>query len=413
MEASHPKKRRTGRGNRRARVLEQAARTLNSNGVSQSSLGEIAEALGLTRPALYYYFKDQEDLVFQSYRRSCDILARQLDQARRGGGDVIAILDAFLGGMLDEAESASLSDVAYLRPDQREVIGKLYGALLEQVADLLRQGVRSGELRDAGGVAIAHAIVGLVLALALGKRRWHSQLVPYAELLGVFREVLRFGIAADRGAALAYQPLQLTGAQFSAGQAFDPEALARAKHEALIAAASWLFSQKGINATTLDEVAQKVGVTKKVIYHNVGDKDTLVAECYRRSFRFFDDLADRTRTYRGDRLEALCASWHGLGEASLREDIAPLPPAPGFEAWPESLAGWISNEAVRLQDNYADLYEAAQLDGTSRPINARAAVVLQTRLYRWLPKWIDVGPAVRDAYAREIADFLRIGLRAV
>ena len=87
-----------------------------------------------------------------------------------------------------------------------------------------------------------------------------------------------------------------------------------------------------------------------------------------------------------------------------------MPPAPGFEAWPESVSGWIRQEATRLQDNYATLYEAAEADRSGRAINARAAVVLQTRLFRWLPKWIEpVGAAARAAHAREIADFLRLG----
>ena len=49
---------------RHERVLDEAARQLNAKGVSLTSLTEIAEKLGISRAAMYYYVEDREDLVF-------------------------------------------------------------------------------------------------------------------------------------------------------------------------------------------------------------------------------------------------------------------------------------------------------------------------------------------------------------
>ena len=101
-----------------------------------------------------------------------------------------------------------------------------------------------------------------------------------------------------------------------AGRAFDPAAMAAARQEALLAAASWLFNLKGVDATSLEEIAVRVGVTKKVIYHNIGDKQTLVAQCIRRAFRFYEDIGARDTRLRG--LSHRCAlrqrSRFGRGE---------------------------------------------------------------------------------------------------
>src|SRR4051794_15507806 len=89
------------RRSKRDAVLEEAARRLNASGVSLASLSDIAQALGLTRAALYYYVEDRDDLVFQCYRRSCEVMARDLDAAAKGAGTGLERLKAFIEHSLD------------------------------------------------------------------------------------------------------------------------------------------------------------------------------------------------------------------------------------------------------------------------------------------------------------------------
>ena len=93
-------KARATRGSKRALFLEEAARALNSRGISQTSLADLAQTIGVSRAALYYYFEDQQDLVFQSYRRSCEMMARRLSEAVHRGGGALTILNDFIDGML-------------------------------------------------------------------------------------------------------------------------------------------------------------------------------------------------------------------------------------------------------------------------------------------------------------------------
>ncbi|HEY0650576.1 TetR/AcrR family transcriptional regulator, partial [Phenylobacterium sp.] len=75
-----------GRRGKRDAVLDAAARHLNARGVSNTSLGEIAASLGVSRAALYYYIEDRDDLVFQCYRRACEAMARDLGAAAKADG---------------------------------------------------------------------------------------------------------------------------------------------------------------------------------------------------------------------------------------------------------------------------------------------------------------------------------------
>ncbi|HEX2138711.1 MAG TPA: helix-turn-helix domain-containing protein, partial [Woeseiaceae bacterium] len=53
----------------RHRVLKAAAACFNHKGYSGTSLKDVADHLGLTDAALYYYVKNKEELVYQCYLR--------------------------------------------------------------------------------------------------------------------------------------------------------------------------------------------------------------------------------------------------------------------------------------------------------------------------------------------------------
>ena len=76
----------TAAKSRRVQLLDQAARELNSKGISMTSLTAVADKLGFSRASLYYYVEDREDLMFQVYLRSSEIMARiaSLDSAGLG-----------------------------------------------------------------------------------------------------------------------------------------------------------------------------------------------------------------------------------------------------------------------------------------------------------------------------------------
>ncbi len=51
--------------NKREEIMQQAFRLMAKKGIKEISMREIANACGVTKPVLYYYFKDKEDLCFQ------------------------------------------------------------------------------------------------------------------------------------------------------------------------------------------------------------------------------------------------------------------------------------------------------------------------------------------------------------
>lgn len=387
--------------------------SLNRRGVSRTSLADIARAAGVTRAALYYYFEDQEDLVFQCYRRSAEALARRLEEAALEPGGALNIIDRFIDRMLgeDEPEFAALSEPAFLRPEQRSTILGLYEAIRARLSSILDRGVRDREVRPCDTRIAAQGVMGLISWIPMARTWRTADAVSNAQLTEVIKPLLRRGVAVDRSAALAYRPFDLSTSQMPVGRVFDAEAMASARHEALLAAASWLFNLKGVDATSLEEIALRVGVTKTVIYHNLGDKQALVAACYRRAFRLFHDVADKAEAFAGSRLDALCAADETVAQASLREDIAPLAPYGGFEALPEPVRQDVQTEGDRLTERYSRLVEAGQKEGSIRAMDTRAFLTVLPGAFEWLPKWLEtLDPAARAAAPRDLALLVRLGL---
>lgn len=401
-----------GRGAKLMKVLEASAKALNLRGVSQTSLAEIADDLGISRAALYYYFDDQQDLVFQCYQHSCERMAESLEQAKGHSTNAMHRIEQFVDLVLsdDAPECAALSDVAFLRPEQQSRIVKRFEAVRTDIASILEQGASKKQVRKCRSGVVAASIIGLVSWVPMA-RRLPSHVLSQDDLLEALKSLLRVGIAADRRAPISYLAFQLSPVSFPATRVFDADLIAEARKEAVTAAASWLFNLKGVDATSLEEIALGLGVTKKVIYHNVGDKETLVAECYRRSFRIYEEIAERMAAYQGPGIEAICASAHALAEASLREDITPLATVGGLDALPEKAKGEIQKSSERLLKTYLRVYGKGQADGSVRNVQSRAVMNINPGSFEWLPKWFEsFQPEELAAAPSEVAQLLRLGL---
>jgi AcrR family transcriptional regulator len=404
------------RGSTRLRVLEEATKTLNRYGVSQTSLTKIAENVGVSRAALYYYIEDQEDLVFQCYTQSCEQMARILNRAAHSTRDPLAIVDAFIEGVFDEedVEFAALSEVAFLRPAQRETILGLYEGLGATLVQIFEAGMRRGEIRQCRATVIALTIVGLVSWIPLIQRWPTAEHLSRRELIDAIKDTLRNGLAQDRSTLWSYTPFKLTRADLPIERVFDAEARNTARQEVILAAASWIFNMKGVDATSLEEIAARLGVTKKVIYHNMGDKQALVIQCHRRAYRFYESIVARMLNYDGARIDAVSACVHAFAEASLREDIAPLPLTTGYQAMDLDERNALQDAAARLAKGYIDTFQKGAEEGNIRQVNARAVVHILPGLINWLPKWFDaIDEADREAVPAELAALYRLGLRPI
>ena len=400
--------------NRHERVLDEAARQLNEKGVLLTSLAEIAAKLGVTRGAMYHYVADREDLVFQCYRRAAEIIARHLREAERVGGTSADVLVDFISRMLDpkEPEIAARAEIAMMNQAQRDTIQGLYDALTARLAHLLETGHREGVLRACDIEVNARVILSLVT--------WAPLARPWAQATGAMdAERLRAAVMATvldgfgtQSHLPDYRPLDLSALAPKVVSAFDRDAALEAKREALLRAASRAFNRKGIDATSLEEIAAQLGTTKRTFHHHIGSKQEVVSACYERAFRIFLFIKDRMLEYSGTRLEALSASMDALARAYPNEEINPLSPLVGHGALsPEGRAKFAAR-ASELGEAYHELIRQGMHEGSIQDVDVHARAMMLPGLLSWLVKDdVPTDPAQQQHIAREIANLVAVGLK--
>lgn len=404
------------RRSKRDLVLDTAARHLNARGVSQTSLSGIAAALGLTRAALYYYAEDRDDLVFQAYRRSCETMARDLDAASKAEGTGLERIAAFVRLALDaeRPEPAALAEVAALPSPQRETIEALHQSNIARLVDLVEAGQADGSIRPAHALVVAQAIVGMISWIPLAPRWTGEPEAGFrASALAGALTLVGDGVAADPGTEPRFEPLDRAILEPQRGNLFDREAAAAMKLEELLRAASRLFNRKGVEATSVDEIAAAVGATKGAVYHYLADKPDLVARCFRRAFRISDRILAAVELAGGPAMDRTLAGTELLVQANLRDEVCPLAPLAGVEALPPESRDEIIDRVRGLEHGYPAVAAEGLADGSVRPgVDLTGTAIAMAGVFGWLHKWYSPSIVLPDTVVQEHLRLLASGLRA-
>ena len=77
------------------------------------------------------------------------------------------------------------------------------------------------------------------------------------------------------------------------------------KREAVLRAAVSMFNARGFHATSLDDVAASLGISKPTIYYYLGNKEDVLVECMSRGLELLRAAAAASREGTCDGLERL------------------------------------------------------------------------------------------------------------
>lgn len=154
--------------NRREQILE-IATDLFQKGFRATSLDEVAAAIGVTRPALYYYFRSKEDLLAAIYDRGVGVLIDRASALFAEGlpPDVLLrrLIEVHVRTMLQERpivrvyfqEKDALGEAASRSVKAKEV------AFTKMVAKTIEAGQSRGVFRSGNPELIVNAILGMLI----------------------------------------------------------------------------------------------------------------------------------------------------------------------------------------------------------------------------------------------------------
>ena len=151
----------------KARMLKAAAQCFNEKGYSGTSLRDVADLLGLTDAALYYYVRNKEELVYLCYVRAADLGREALDRAwSEGDNGMDVILRYFryhIEMMVGErGPIAIMSEIPSLKPDHRDEVLELSRRHSKNFEAVLEAGIKDGSVAPCNVRMTGNAIMGSI-----------------------------------------------------------------------------------------------------------------------------------------------------------------------------------------------------------------------------------------------------------
>jgi AcrR family transcriptional regulator len=193
----------------RQQILSTAKNLFIQQGYHGLSMRQIAEALGVSKAALYYYFKDKEELllaILDSYLDEMEAALQRIQQEQTGAREQIrALVELVLLQPADQRAVIRLSsqEMAQLSKPSRQAVDQAYHRkFLDRIQSILAEGIRRGELRPVDPTVAAWALLGMMYPYFYPA---HSRdLLPPVEVVEHLVSIFLDGVASQPSAAQAH-----------------------------------------------------------------------------------------------------------------------------------------------------------------------------------------------------------------
>ena len=199
---------------KRHAVLQAAAQLFNERGFHATSLDDIAARLNVTKPTLYYYVKNKDEILLQCVSQGLTMMLEGIDASRAAGGKAIDQLITCMqvyARIVTQDFGMCLIRVGdeQVPPESRKELRRLKAAIDQEFRRLVAEGVAEGSLAPCDPKMTAFVIAGALSWIG----RWYKPGGQYTPeqvaaqcidtLLG---GVLRRVDAAQPAAAVAASP---------------------------------------------------------------------------------------------------------------------------------------------------------------------------------------------------------------
>lgn len=158
-----------------ARIIDAAVALFTERGFAATTMQDVAAAVGMTAPALYYYFDSKQRLLFEVIELKLERFAELLEaDVARGEADPAAALASFvrvhLAFQLSDPAGARIYNamflgpgdlLAALTPRQRAEILRFQRRVRDRLVAILEQGVAAGSFRVPDLTVTAMAILAM------------------------------------------------------------------------------------------------------------------------------------------------------------------------------------------------------------------------------------------------------------
>ena len=152
---------------KRMAILKTAAKLFNQRGFRETSLNDLAEELQVTKPTLYYYVENKQDILFQCLLTAITQLLERIEAIENstatGAEKLSQFIHVFTSVFDDEfGRCVSSPGPGPLSEKYMTEIDPLYEKLDTATRSIIESGIRDGSLRQCNPKIVTFTMLGAI-----------------------------------------------------------------------------------------------------------------------------------------------------------------------------------------------------------------------------------------------------------
>lgn len=158
------------------------------------------------------------------------------------------------------------------------------------------------------------------------------------------------------------------------------------KRNAVLQTAAQLFNERGFHATSLDDIAERLHVSKPTLYYYVDSKDQILLECVRIALDLMHDGIEAVRRAGGsaiDQLQACMRIYTGV----VTQDFGMCVIRIGEDPLPEPLKTELRRLKAGIDHQFRRLIADGVAEGSLAPCDPKMAAFMLAGALSWVGRW--------------------------
>jgi AcrR family transcriptional regulator len=182
------------------------------------------------------------------------------------------------------------------------------------------------------------------------------------------------------------------------------------KRDAVLRTAAQMFNEKGFHATSLDEVAERLHITKPTLYYYVKNKDDILFQCVSRGLALLQDAIGAVGQSGGSAKDKLFAAMRQYAEI-VTMDFGMCLIRVGEDPLPLASREKLRSMKRALDLEFRQLIEEGIAEGSLAPCDPKMAAFTVAGALSWIGRWYSPdGPMSPDDIATEVIKLLAFGV---
>lgn len=165
---------------KRGALLQTAAHMFLEQGYRRTSMSELARRLQITKPALYYYFRNKEELLVECYRAGITLIETLLDKALVSSGTGFTKVQAYLHAyatsivLYDYGRCVAMLDENELSAETRKEVRALKRKIDASLRAYIEEGIADRSIAPCNAMLASFAMAGAINGIGA----WYKPVGP-------------------------------------------------------------------------------------------------------------------------------------------------------------------------------------------------------------------------------------------